>query len=161
MVSERPTKKARLESANASIERKKTSATKRLTSTRKQRSSAPLSKTIPAQSALDYSTAPVSPTATSLPPQSLPQAFKLVAGSYEKLLYGIQGTVSTSNFRQSGFEIRLKPIFIFPAHVSCIKAAAASPSGGKWLATGSSDEIVKIWDLRKRKEVGGLMHHQG
>ncbi|KAG6850676.1 hypothetical protein H0H93_010404 [Arthromyces matolae] len=55
----------------------------------------------------------------------------------------------------------LKPIFIFPAHVSCIKAVAASPEGGKWLATGSSDEIIKVWDLRRRKEIGGLMHHEG
>jgi len=51
--------------------------------------------------------------------------------------------------------------FIFPAHVSCIKAVAASPHGGKWLATGSADEIIKIWDLRRRKEIGGLMHHEG
>jgi len=38
---------------------------------------------------------------------------------------------------------------------------AASPQGGKWLATGSGDEIIKVWDLRRRKEVGGLMQHEG
>lgn len=88
----------------------------------------------------------------------LPASFVVVAGSYEKLLYGLDGTVTSS---QSGYEFHLKPIFIFPAHVSSIKAVAASPSGGKWLATGSSDEIVKVWDLARRKEIGGLMHHQG
>ena len=88
----------------------------------------------------------------------LPASFVVVAGSYEKLLYGLDGTVTSS---ESGYEFHLKPIFIFPAHVSSIKAVAASPNGGKWLATGSSDEIVKVWDLARRKEIGGLMHHQG
>ncbi|KAI6164527.1 WD40-repeat-containing domain protein [Pisolithus thermaeus] len=87
----------------------------------------------------------------------LPTSFKVIAGSYEKLLYGLEGTASSS---ESGYEFHLKPIFIFPAHVSHIKAVAASP-GGKWLATGSADEIVKVWDLARRKEIGGLMHHEG
>ncbi|KAF9473417.1 WD40 repeat-like protein [Pholiota conissans] len=88
----------------------------------------------------------------------LPTSFKVIAGSYEKLLYGLEGTVA---FEDSKLQFRLKPTFIFPAHVSCIKAVAASPHGGKWLATGSADEIIKVWDLRRRKEIGGLMHHEG
>ncbi|KAI0831978.1 WD40 repeat-like protein [Trametes gibbosa] len=89
---------------------------------------------------------------------SLPTSFKAICGSYEKLLYGLEGTVSSEG---AEYSFHLKPIFIFPAHVSCIKAVAASPQGGKWLATGSADEIVKVWDLRRRKEIGGLMHHEG
>jgi protein MAK11 len=89
----------------------------------------------------------------------LPTAFKVVAGSYEKLLYGLDGTVTSG--QDSKLQFELKPTFIFPAHVSCIKAVAASPHGGKWLATGSADEIIKVWDLRRRKEIGGLMHHEG
>lgn len=92
-------------------------------------------------------------------PAALPSSFKIVAGSYEKLLYGLNG--STSIGEGGKLQYQLKPIFIFPAHVSCIKAVAASPHGGKWLASGSADEIIKIWDLRRRKEVGGLMHHEG
>jgi protein MAK11 len=95
---------------------------------------------------------PPKPTAT------LPATFKVIAGSYEKLLYGLEGSITAVN---SELSYHLDPIFIFPAHVSCIKAVAASPNGGKWLATGSADEIVKVWDLRRRKEVGGLMHHEG
>jgi len=91
----------------------------------------------------------------------LPSTFKVIAGSYEKLLYGLDGSVTTSEDDESKLEFHLKPIFIFPAHVSCIKAVAASPGGGKWLASGSADEIVKVWDLRRRKEIGGLMHHEG
>jgi len=89
----------------------------------------------------------------------LPTSFKVVAGSYEKLLYGLDGTVVVGD--DSKLKVDLKPCFIFPAHVSCIKAVAASPHGGKWLATGSADEIIKVWDLRRRKEIGGLMHHEG
>ncbi|KAG7094140.1 hypothetical protein E1B28_007752 [Marasmius oreades] len=90
---------------------------------------------------------------------SPPRKFKIVAGSYEKLLYGLEGSTSLSDSKELQFT--LKPMFIFPAHVSCIKAVAASPSGGKWLATGSADEIIKVWDLRRKKEIGGLMHHEG
>ena len=89
----------------------------------------------------------------------LPTSFKVVAGSYEKLLYGLDGTITVDD--QSNLKFHLKPIFIFPAHVSCIKSVAASPHGGKWLATGSADEIIKVWDLKRRKEIGGLMHHEG
>jgi protein MAK11 len=92
---------------------------------------------------------------------SLPSSFKIIAGSYDRLLYGLQVTISTSPPGSSELEWTIKPIFIFPAHVSCIKTVAASPQGGKWLATGSGDEIIKVWDLRRRKEIGGLMQHEG
>jgi protein MAK11 len=84
-----------------------------------------------------------------------------VAGSYEKLLYGLEGSITLGEGDGDRISVNLKPIFIFPAHVSCVKAVSGSPMGGKWLATGSVDEIVKVWDLRRRKEVGGLMRHEG
>ena len=94
--------------------------------------------------------------------QVKPRTFKIIAGSYEKLLYGLEGTILPLPHQpDEEYTFDLNPIFIFPAHVSCIKAVAASPMGGKWLATGSGDEIVKVWDLRRKKEVGGLMHHEG
>ncbi|KAJ7483167.1 WD40-repeat-containing domain protein [Mycena latifolia] len=86
-------------------------------------------------------------------PTPLPTSFKVIAGSYEKLLYGLEGTVSF-DAAEGGLAFHLKPVFIFPAHVSVT-------ARGKWLATGSADEIVKVWDLRRRKEIGGLMHHEG
>ncbi|RDB18437.1 p21-activated protein kinase-interacting protein 1-like [Hypsizygus marmoreus] len=105
-------------------------------------------------------------------PVTLPTSFKVIAGSYEKLLYGLEGRITTTDDAEvdsspstssapAKYTFSLTPMFIFPAHVSCIKAVAASPEGGKWLATGSADEIVKVWDLRRRKEIGGLMHHEG
>jgi protein MAK11 len=108
---------------------------------------------------------------------SPPKTFRIIAGSYEKLLYGIEVSFSSPkpfsasdekvepgsipNPSSSSSSLVFKPIFIFPAHIGCVKAVAASPSG-RWLSTGSSaDEIVKVWDLRRLKEVGGLMQHEG
>ncbi|KAG5637845.1 hypothetical protein H0H81_002982 [Sphagnurus paluster] len=100
------------------------------------------------------------PSKKTATPTRLPTSFKIIAGSYEKLLYGLECTLAPAP-TPPGYTFALKPTFIFPAHVSCIKAVAASPEGGKWLATGSADEIIKVWDLRRRKEIGGLMHHEG
>lgn len=91
-------------------------------------------------------------------------SFILIAGSYEKNLYGIEGTFSASSSpssnSQSELELKLAPAFIFPAHLSCIKSLASS-KGGKWLVSGGEDEYVKVWDLRRRKEVGSLGVHGG
>jgi protein MAK11 len=100
------------------------------------------------------------------PTTIVPGSFIIVAGSYEKLLYGIEGAYPAAN-EDSGDGLvnkvvkpDLTPIFIFPAHLAFVKAIAASP-GGKWLATGSEDEFIKVWDLRRRKEVGSLSQHTG
>lgn len=90
-----------------------------------------------------------------VPPTFGPSTFIVIAGSYEKLLYGLEGSYPAGSTTPV-----LEPIFIFPAHLACVKAVAASP-GGKWLATGSEDEFVKVWDLRRRKEVGSLSQHTG
>ena len=103
-----------------------------------------------------------------------PFRFKVIVGSYEKILYGLQVDVSASppppssppptscsSNNVAGIAVTMKPIFMFPAHISCVKAVAASPLGGKWLATGGTDETVKVWDLKRRKELGGLVQHQG
>lgn len=99
-----------------------------------------------------------------MPPQT---PFIVVVGSYEKLLYGLsghyaeEGGESLPGPTSSSQRLTLKPIFIFAAHHSCIKSVSASPRGAKWLATGSTDEVIKVWDLRRRKEVGGLVQHEG
>ncbi|KAF9779283.1 WD40 repeat-like protein [Thelephora terrestris] len=100
------------------------------------------------------------PKASSSPSRP-PSSFKLVTGSYEKLLYGLECSITMGEGDDGRVSVNMKPTFIFPAHVSCVKAVAGSPMGGKWLATGSVDEIVKVWDLRRKKEVGGLMQHEG
>ncbi|KAJ9092506.1 hypothetical protein QFC19_008719 [Naganishia cerealis] len=90
------------------------------------------------------------------------EKFLVIAGSYEKNMYGLE--IDVKDYKSSDPEtspLRVKPIFIFPAHLSCIKTMKASPGGGKFLATGSDDEFVKVWDLRRRKEIGSLSQHIG
>jgi protein MAK11 len=90
------------------------------------------------------------------------EKFLVVAGSYEKNMYGLE--VDVKDYQSSNPDTTppiVKPIFIFPAHLSCIKTVAASPGGGKFLASGSDDEFVKVWDLRRRKEIGSLSQHVG
>lgn len=82
----------------------------------------------------------------------------VVSGSYDKILYGLQ--IDPKN-PEAGQDPEFKPVFVFPAHISCVKAVAASPQGGKWLASGGTDEIIKVWDLRRKKELGSLQQHQG
>lgn len=73
----------------------------------------------------------------------------IVAGSYERLLYGV---------KLSGESLALESEFIYPSHISCIKAVA---TGGRFLASGATDEHLKVYDLKLRKEVGTLMQHEG
>jgi hypothetical protein len=90
------------------------------------------------------------------------EKFLVIAGSYEKNMYGLE--IDVKDYKSSSPETSpplVKPIFIFPAHLSCIKTMKASPGGGKFLATGSDDEFVKVWDLRRRKEIGSLSQHIG
>jgi WD40 repeat protein len=79
--------------------------------------------------------------------------YLIVAGSYERLLYGLTGIAPEGPSYPA-----LHPEFIYPAHISCIKALSANQ---RFLATGSTDEHVKIYDLKIKKEVGTLMHHTG
>jgi protein MAK11 len=71
----------------------------------------------------------------------------LVCGSYERLLYGLKPTTDSLN-----------PEFVFPAHITCIKTLSLST---RFLATGSTDELVKMYDIKLRKEIGTLNHHTG
>ncbi|KAJ1817233.1 60s ribosome biogenesis protein mak11, partial [Coemansia sp. RSA 2598] len=54
--------------------------------------------------------------------------------------------------------LTLNPQFIFPAHIGCIKAVSV---GGRYLASGSTDECIKLYDLKKRVELGTLHEHKG
>lgn len=45
--------------------------------------------------------------------------------------------------------------------MSYARAVAVWPSGKKCSVTGSGDEIIKVWDLSRRREIGGLVQHEG
>ncbi|KAJ1852348.1 60s ribosome biogenesis protein mak11 [Coemansia sp. RSA 2703] len=83
--------------------------------------------------------------------QPAKETFLISAGTYERLLYGIEGRFVDN-------QLTLKPQFIIPAHTGCIKAVSA---GGRFLASGSTDECIKLYDLKKRVELGTLHEHKG
>ncbi|KAG0204758.1 p21-activated protein kinase-interacting protein 1-like protein [Mortierella sp. NVP41] len=78
--------------------------------------------------------------------------FRIVAGTYENMLYGVDA------YWNEDMTLRLSPIFIFSAHIGCIKSLAI---GGHFLASGSTDEKIQLYDLKRRKELGALLQHQG
>ncbi|KAJ3037526.1 hypothetical protein HDV00_001639 [Rhizophlyctis rosea] len=88
-------------------------------------------------------------TTTGEAQQAPSPTFRVVAGAYERILYGLDVTPTPAT---------ITPAFMYPAHISCIKSLSTSP---RYLATGSTDETVKLYDLRLRKEIGSLMHHNG
>jgi protein MAK11 len=96
-----------------------------------------------------------------------PKRFVVSAGSYERLLYGLECEFEPSTSSSSGYALSVNPIFSFPAHLSSLKTVAAShlvspgtgserKVGGKYLVSAGTDEVIKVWDLQRRKEVGIL-----
>lgn len=108
------------------------------------------------------------------------EGIHIVAGSYERLLYGLELTkpkntndsmksdatpkskkqrlLEAATAANSKSDVNLEPSYVYPAHLSCIKTLAANQ---RYLVSGSTDELVKVYDLKLRKEVGVLMHHSG
>ncbi|KAJ1978888.1 60s ribosome biogenesis protein mak11 [Dimargaris xerosporica] len=84
-------------------------------------------------------------------------SFLIAAGTYERLLYGIEATWTSTGNEPTNPQLALNLVFSFPAHIGCIKSVA---SGGRFLASGGTDEQIKVYNLNSRKEFGTLMHHQ-
>ncbi|KAK4057750.1 Protein mak11 [Microbotryomycetes sp. JL221] len=96
-----------------------------------------------------------------------PSTFVVSAGSYERLLYGLKCEWTSTSTKASKSKLTIEPYFAFPAHLSSLKTVAASMMvspdtgserkvGGKYLVSGGTDEIIKVWDLKRRREVGTL-----
>lgn len=105
----------------------------------------------------------------TVPTPAAPSTFVVSVGSYERLLYGLSCTFLPAPGTASDALplLQVEPIFSFPAHLSSIKSVAssvlASPGtgserkvGGKYLVSGGTDEVIKVWDLKRKKEVGSL-----
>ncbi|RLN50256.1 hypothetical protein BBJ28_00003755 [Nothophytophthora sp. Chile5] len=82
---------------------------------------------------------------------------RIVAGTYEGLLYGWEcPTVAT------GAATKMKLTFGYAAHAECIKSVALmAAKQGKTLLSGGNDEMIKIYNVDKRVEVGSLMEQHG
>ena len=74
---------------------------------------------------------------------------KIVVGTYGGLLYGY-----TLNDK------KMKLTFGYTAHASCIKSVAFIQDS-PILLSGGADEIIKIYNVAKRVEVGNLLQHTG
>lgn len=74
-------------------------------------------------------------------------------GTYERILYGWEVILSPS-----GGVGEAKVAFALPVHQGYIKSIATA---GRHLVTGGTDEVIKVFDLRKRREQGTLTHHSG
>lgn len=83
---------------------------------------------------------------------SAPVLFRIVVGSYEHNL------LCLSLILKENSEPIFTPIFHFQAHTLSIKSIDIAK---RYLVTGSNDEHIRIYDLKKRKELGTLLSHQG
>lgn len=79
--------------------------------------------------------------------------FLVAVGSYERIIYGLDVEV-----QEEKGEFKSKVGFAIPAHLGYVKSIAACP---KYLVSGGTDEVMRIFDLRKRKDIGTINNHDG
>ncbi|KAJ7029782.1 WD40-repeat-containing domain protein [Mycena alexandri] len=118
---ERPAKKARVDPPKLSASRVKGSP---VPQKKAQPAKSSLKGKEKATTATAAAAAATTPAPTRKPRRPLPSTFKSLLGPTKNCLYGLEGTVSFEA-DTSALSFHLKPVFIFPAHVSCIKAVAA------------------------------------
>ena len=83
--------------------------------------------------------------------------FTVVAGSYEHVLYGYE-CFAKQGAKSTEFQVDFSPIFMFESHNGCITSMDVA---GNMLATGSTDEHINLYNLKKRVEHGSILKHQG
>uniref|UniRef100_A0A4W4EX15 Anaphase-promoting complex subunit 4 WD40 domain-containing protein n=1 Tax=Electrophorus electricus TaxID=8005 RepID=A0A4W4EX15_ELEEL len=75
----------------------------------------------------------------------------LFAGSYEQILFGYRVCPGQQ-------EWRIEQVFTHHAHTASLSAVAASE---QFIATGSRDETIQLYNMKTRTEHGSLLHHDG
>ncbi|XP_049454544.1 p21-activated protein kinase-interacting protein 1-like [Epinephelus fuscoguttatus] len=76
---------------------------------------------------------------------------ELIAGSYEQIAFGYRVKTDEKEWTATAD-------FTHHAHTASISAAAASE---RFVVTGSKDETIQLYDMKKRTEHGALLHHDG
>ncbi|XP_022068928.2 p21-activated protein kinase-interacting protein 1-like [Acanthochromis polyacanthus] len=76
---------------------------------------------------------------------------ELIAGSYEQITFGYR--VKTDEK-----EWTAKANFTHHAHTASVSSVATSE---RFVVTGSKDETIQLYDMKKRIEHGALLHHDG
>nr|CAB3264637.1 p21-activated protein kinase-interacting protein 1-like [Phallusia mammillata] len=78
---------------------------------------------------------------------------KIVVGCYEQIVLGY--TIKPGS---DGESLESSPYFTDHSQKGCIKCASA---GGRYVATGSTDETICLYDMQKGTELGTLQGHSG
>ncbi|KAM6990060.1 p21-activated protein kinase-interacting protein 1-like [Tautogolabrus adspersus] len=76
---------------------------------------------------------------------------ELIAGSYEQVTVGYRVNTDEKEWTAAAD-------FTHHAHTASISAVAASE---RFVVTGSKDETIQLYDMKKRVEHGALLHHDG
>lgn len=82
---------------------------------------------------------------------------ELVAGCYEQVLFGFSVHLEP---KASGDRQKWTPVadFTHHAHTASLSAVAAN---SRFVVTGSKDETIHIYDMKKKIDHGALVHHNG
>ncbi|XP_054447928.1 p21-activated protein kinase-interacting protein 1 [Pteronotus mesoamericanus] len=83
---------------------------------------------------------------------------ELVAGCYEQVLFGF--AVRPERKASGDHEEKWTPVadFTHHAHTASLSAVAVN---GRFVVTGSKDETIHIYDMKKKVDHGALVHHNG
>ncbi|XP_062337193.1 p21-activated protein kinase-interacting protein 1-like [Osmerus eperlanus] len=76
---------------------------------------------------------------------------ELIAGSYEQIAFGFRVCVGEQEWTATAD-------FTHHNHTASLCAVATSE---RFIATGSKDETIQLYDMKKRIEHGALLHHDG
>ncbi|XP_023613159.1 p21-activated protein kinase-interacting protein 1 isoform X3 [Myotis lucifugus] len=83
---------------------------------------------------------------------------ELVAGCYEQVLFGF--SVHPEPKASGDHQQKWTPVadFTHHAHTASLSAVAAN---SRFVVTGSKDETIHIYDMKKKIDHGALVHHNG
>nr|AAH97669.1 MGC114939 protein [Xenopus laevis] len=79
------------------------------------------------------------------------ESIELLVGCYEQVLFGYRVHLEGEQWLSSAD-------FTHHAHTASLSVVAAS---NRFVATGSRDETIQIYDMKKKVEHGALQHHNG
>ncbi|KAH8037405.1 hypothetical protein HPB51_009960 [Rhipicephalus microplus] len=85
-------------------------------------------------------------------PENAENVFDVIIGTYEEFLLGY----ALHKGRDGQFS--LQQFFTNHSHLGSVRCVTA---GGKFVASGSVDETVRLFNMRSRSEMGSLMQHEG
>ncbi|XP_066921840.1 p21-activated protein kinase-interacting protein 1-like isoform X1 [Clytia hemisphaerica] len=80
---------------------------------------------------------------------------EVVVGTYNHVIFGFSFKLENKKDKKVW---QFGPLFTDQGHAGCIKSVS---SNGRYLATGSTDETIRLFDLKKHVEVGTLMEQTG